>query len=185
LVEALAGRDQDDRPDTLFCEWGRSLEVVYEDLDDPDGELAAVLRGAYGVAGRRPLGELLFCVHTFFALVARLVAIEVLALSIHDRDSQPSLWSSLPDEDLPKRLQAIDAGEVPPTLRVKTCSRVISSRGTSIRSPAIPISWTPFAPSSTASDSSPSHVSRSAPTRRQMCCATSIRNCFRASFVKP
>jgi len=48
-----------------------------------------LLRDTYGIAGRPPLGELLFSVHTFFALVARLVAIEVLALSIGDRDAEP------------------------------------------------------------------------------------------------
>ncbi len=119
LVEALAGRSRDDRVDTLFGEWGRSLEVVYEDLADPDGELAGVLRKEYGLGGRRPLGELLFCVHTYFALVARLVAIEVLALSIHDQKAQPSLWSSLSDDELRERLEAIDAGQVPATLRVQ------------------------------------------------------------------
>lgn len=113
LVEALGGRSADDRPDTLFGEWQRSIEVVYEDLNDPGGKLTEVLRDAYGLTARRPLGELLFCVHTFFALVARLVAIEVLALSIHDRDAQPSLWSSLDDDELRRRLRAIDAGQVP------------------------------------------------------------------------
>jgi hypothetical protein len=118
LVEALGGRSRRDRTDTLFGEWHRSLEVVYEDLEDPDGRLAAVLRDAYGLTARRPLGELLFCVHTYFALVARLIAIEVLALSSGEHDAEPSSWASDADEQLERRLRAIDAGEVPATLNV-------------------------------------------------------------------
>lgn len=56
--------------------------------------------------------------HTYFALVARLIAIEVLALSLGDRDAEPSLWASEGDDALQKRLRAIDAGEVPATLRI-------------------------------------------------------------------
>lgn len=44
LVEALAARERQDRPDTLFREWYRSLDVVYDSLDDP------------GVAKLRDLG---------------------------------------------------------------------------------------------------------------------------------
>ncbi|MCA1708770.1 MAG: N-6 DNA methylase, partial [Actinobacteria bacterium] len=119
LGEALAGRTVEDRADTLFREWERSLEVVYEDLSDPHGKLAEVLREAYTLAARRPLGELLFSVHTYFALIARLVAIEVLAISANDREAQPSLWSTLPDEELERRLRAIDAGNVPAGLDVQ------------------------------------------------------------------
>lgn len=119
LVEGLASRSNDDRADTLYREWYRSLDVVYENLDDPDGKLATVLREAYGITARQPLGELLFCVHTYFALVARLVAIEVLALSIHDQDAQPSLWAAGTDDSLRGRLTAVDAGEVPANLDVQ------------------------------------------------------------------
>jgi len=118
LTEALAGRGSGERIDTLYGEWYRSLEVVYEDLDDPDGHLAGVLRATYGLSAGRSLGELLFSVHTYFALVARLIAIEVLALSIGDRDAEPSLWASEGDNALAARLRAIDAGDVPAGLSI-------------------------------------------------------------------
>jgi hypothetical protein len=92
-----------------------------------------LLRDTYGIAGRPPLGELLFSVHTFFALVARLVAIEVLALSIGDRDAEPSLWATEDDERLQARLRSIDAGEVPATLNIDISSRATCSRGTWMR----------------------------------------------------
>jgi len=119
LVEALAGRSPDDRSDTLFREWCRSLEVVYDNFGDSDGELADALRSAYGIQSARPLSELLYCVHTYFALIARLVAIEVLAHSVHDRDAQPSLWPSLDDTELDGRLRSIDLGAVPAGLRIQ------------------------------------------------------------------
>jgi len=49
----------------------------------------------------------------------RLVAIEVLALSIHDPAAQPSLWASDPDDALGARLRAVDAGEVPASLHIQ------------------------------------------------------------------
>ncbi len=46
LLEALAARSDEDRVDTLFREWYRSLEVVYDNLEDSDGKLAAAPRQA-------------------------------------------------------------------------------------------------------------------------------------------
>jgi len=119
LTEALAGRHTQDRIDTLYDEWFRSIEVVYEDLDALDGALTDALRGAYEFQIQRPLGELLFSVHTYFALIARLIAIEVLGLSKGERDAQPSLWVSESDQLLVERLRMVDEGQVPSTLHVQ------------------------------------------------------------------
>lgn len=119
LCAALDGRAQDDRADTLYCEWRRSLEVVYGNLDDNDGTLATTLRETFHLGQRLSLGELLFAVHTYFALVVRLVAIEVLGISAEDEQSQPTTWSSHDDATLVDRLAAIDAGAVPPTLEIQ------------------------------------------------------------------
>lgn len=119
LAEAIGGRRADDRADTLYREWRRSLEVVYGNLDDEDGSLADTLRGTFELGARRSLGELLFVVHTYFALVVRLVAIEVLGISAEDPASQPTTWSSLEDASLIERLRAIDAGAIPPGLDVQ------------------------------------------------------------------
>lgn len=100
LSEAMSGRSTDDRTDTLYVEWRRSLEVVYGNLDDESGRLADTLRETFDLGGRRSLGELLFVVHTFFALIVRLVAIEVLGISAQHEASQPTTWSSLPDTGL-------------------------------------------------------------------------------------
>jgi SAM-dependent methyltransferase len=119
LSEAMSGRRPDDRADTLYCEWRRSLEVVYGNLDDRDGKLANTVRETFDLGGRRSLGELLFVVHTFFALIVRLVAIEVLSISAQDEASQPTTWSSLPDAELVTWLRAIDLGAVPRNLEIQ------------------------------------------------------------------
>lgn len=118
LSEALRGRGTDDRADTLYREWRRSLEVVYGNLDDDDGTLAASLRTTYDLAGSQSLGELLFVVHTYFALIVRLVAIEILGISAEDEDSQPTSWTSLDDGALIARLREIDRGSMPPELDI-------------------------------------------------------------------
>jgi hypothetical protein len=119
LCDAIDGRVPADRADTLYSEWRRSLEVVYGNLDDDDGTLAATLRETFDLGSKLSLGELLFAVHTYFALIVRLVAIEVLGVSVEDEDSQPTTWSSLDDVALTERLQAIDAGQIPRGLEIQ------------------------------------------------------------------
>jgi hypothetical protein len=119
LCDAIDGRVPADRADTLYREWRRSLEVVYGNLDDDDGSLAATLRETFDLGDKLSLGELLFAVHTYFALIVRLVAIEVLGVSAEDEDSQPTTWSSLDDVALTERLRAIDAGKIPRGLEIQ------------------------------------------------------------------
>lgn len=119
LCDAMVGRTSDDRTDTLYREWRRSLEVVYGNLDDDDGKLAATLRKTFNLGQRLSLGELLFAVHTHFALVVRVVAIEVLGISAQDEHSQPTTWSSLDDSTLIARLRAIDSGDIPADLEIQ------------------------------------------------------------------
>jgi hypothetical protein len=118
LVENLRARDQDDRADTLFAEWRRVLEVVYGDLDDEADDLAAIIRDAYGIPAGASLGELLFCLHTYFGLVVRLAAVELLAISANEQDARPSTWASLDDRTLIDRLRQVDDGELPASLHV-------------------------------------------------------------------
>jgi SAM-dependent methyltransferase len=119
LGEAVVGRRTDDRIDTLYREWRRSLEVVYGNMDDSDGALAESLRETFDLGPSGNLGELLFVVHTYFALVVRLVAIEVLAISAQDEGSQPTNWISLNDDELVEQLRMVDAGSTPPDLELE------------------------------------------------------------------
>lgn len=119
LVEQIAVRGRDDRADTLYREWRRSVEVVYGNLDDEKGQLALRIRELFDLGAQRSLGELLFAVHTYFALIVRLVAIEVLGIAVEDEESQPTLWSSLNDEYLIAKLRAIDDGAIPRGLEIQ------------------------------------------------------------------
>lgn len=113
LAQALAARASNDRPDTLYREWRRALDVVYGDLDLAEGRLARVVEGAYDVPVSRSVGELLFVLHTYFALVARLLAVEILATSSDDMEFRPTAWRALPDAELLDRLGRLDRGDLP------------------------------------------------------------------------
>lgn len=113
LSQALAGRDEGDRADTLLVEWRRALDVVYGDLDRTDSRLAEVVAAAYDVEVTRPIGELLFVLHTYFALVARFIAVELLAISVNDDEMRPTYWRGLSDADLVRRLGGLDRGDLP------------------------------------------------------------------------
>lgn len=115
LATVLEGRSPDDRTDTLWREWTRSTEIVYGVLDEFDAELAGQLRATYGIpiALCDQFSELLFVVHSFFALVARLVAVETLAIGWNDVEARPSHWYAHSDADLTSLIERLDTGEIP------------------------------------------------------------------------
>jgi SAM-dependent methyltransferase len=119
LSEALSSRAPDDRVDTLYREWKRSLDVAYGDLDQVAGKTADLVRTQYKLPQQRPLGEYLFSLHTYFALVARLIAVEVLAISSNERSSRPTNWLALSDDELAQKLEELDAGEIPRGLDIQ------------------------------------------------------------------
>lgn len=118
LVESVQNRSPSDRTDTLYLEWRRALEVAYGSLDDRNAAALRAIREAYNIAIVGSLGEFVFALHTYFALTARLVAAETLAISVGESQSRPSQWSSLPDEDLAVMLQRLEQGNVPEGLSI-------------------------------------------------------------------
>jgi SAM-dependent methyltransferase len=113
LVENLRGRAFDDRPDVLYKEWRRALDVVYGDLDHPDEKLEEVVAATYGLTSKGGVGESLFVLHTYFAFVTRLFAYEILGIATDDRTSRPSSWVAIPEVDLLERLTEMDQGILP------------------------------------------------------------------------
>jgi hypothetical protein len=118
LLESLAGRSLGDRADVLYLEWRRALDVVYGNLDATSGELAEIVSRSYGARLDRPAGEDLFALHTYFALVARLFAVELLAVAADDRAFRPSTWSALSDQEMVDRLKWLDTGRLPGGIRI-------------------------------------------------------------------
>jgi N-6 DNA Methylase len=118
LVEAVESRKANDRTDAYYREWRAALGVAYGILDGSDGQILGGIREAYGLRLSRTLGDFLFALQTWFAVCARLVAVEVLAISLADTDSRPSTWSSLADDDFVGRLTQLESGARPRGLDV-------------------------------------------------------------------
>ena len=118
LTEALAGRSSNDRADVLYLEWRRALDVVYGNLDETGGDLADILRDVYGIRIERPVGEYLFVLHTYFALVARLIAVEILAIAVNDQGWRPSSWSAAPLPKLQEKVDEVEEGRLPGGLSI-------------------------------------------------------------------
>ena len=121
LAASLSGRTPGSRTDTLLHEWERSTEIAYGSLNSIHADLLSELRAAFNVpAGvSQSLEELLFVIHTYFALVARLVAVEVLAIALDEHDSQPSTWVSYDDAELVATMLDFDAGNIPRALTIE------------------------------------------------------------------
>lgn len=118
FVQDVQNRRAHDRADTMFCEWRRALEVAYGSLDRSDDRLLEGLRQDYALAVSGSLGEFLFSLHTYFALASRLVAVEILSISVGDQASRPSNWVALPDDQLAARLRDLEHGLLPRGLAI-------------------------------------------------------------------
>ena len=118
LLATLRTRDPADRVDTLYSEWRRSLEVAYGELDDRDAPVLHHVRDAYDVSAPGTLGEFLFALHTYFALVARFTALEILSIAAGEYDSRPSTWGSLSPRQFRETLGSFERGELPRALSI-------------------------------------------------------------------
>jgi hypothetical protein len=118
FVQDIYNRQPNDRTDTMFREWRRALDVAYGSLDRDDAELLHDLRRDYELVGQGSLGAFLFSLHTYFALASRLVAVEILSISVGDQLSRPSTWVGLPDEQLAHKLTQLEHGTIPQGLVV-------------------------------------------------------------------
>lgn len=118
LTESIAGRSPGDRVDTLYTEWRRALDVVYGDLNETDSDLAVDVQASYRAPVARPLGEMLFVLHTYFALVGRVIAVELLAVASGELDDAPSTWRGLPNQELLEELTQLERGRLPGNLEI-------------------------------------------------------------------
>ncbi len=118
LAVTLHGRSPNDRMDTLLREWVRSTEIVYGTLTGVAGDLSRTIGETFQIPAQTcpSLTERLFVVHTYYSLIARFIAVEVLAIAQHDRSSQPSGWGGLDDDSLSDAIYRLDQGEIPPVL---------------------------------------------------------------------
>ncbi|MBM4034628.1 MAG: hypothetical protein FJ291_23030, partial [Planctomycetes bacterium] len=114
LVDALANWPNSPRVRTFFDEWRRLFGIVYgEGFATHGAEEAESLRRAYGLAPKADLQSLLFCVHTYFALLMKLLAAEL--ISISKTSFMSSFCHDLANSDDPEldaKLAAVESGGV-------------------------------------------------------------------------
>lgn len=113
LVEAVINRTRDDKIDTLYLEWRRALDVAYGNLDDSEGDIVEAVIQEFQLTQTGTAGDFLFAIHTYFALVCRLIALEILSISTGDIFAQPSTWVALDDSELETRMTSLERGEFP------------------------------------------------------------------------
>ncbi len=95
----------------FFREWDRIIGVVYgQELKKVEKE-ATETAGLYGMPGGVRLKQLLFSIHTYYAFLMKVIAIEILALQ-KDRTvtSLVKDLANLDDEQLKNRLTRLESG---------------------------------------------------------------------------
>jgi len=121
LTNTLDSREDESRADILFRQWVALAGVSYG-IDDagaawpkPRGELlgvsaAAALPGATYASS-------VFLLHSYIALAAKLIAAEVLALSIGKHDDRPTQWLPLPSSEFARKFDDLESGALAARLR--------------------------------------------------------------------
>jgi len=95
----------------FFREWDRIFGTVYGEQLDKANEAAAETAKAYNMAAGVRLKQLLFSIHTFYALLMKLIAIELLALQRElNVTSFVEGLSVASDSELKLKLQELESG---------------------------------------------------------------------------
>jgi type I restriction-modification system DNA methylase subunit len=115
LVNALRHWGNQTRIHTFFDEWQRLFGIVYGEhfTESLLQKEAVILSRLYKVGGKPTFHELLFCIHTYFAFLIKLIAAEILTLR------ETSLGSSfasglvhMKDDELRRALDDIEKGGI-------------------------------------------------------------------------
>jgi len=96
---------------TLYNEWKRIFGIVYgeslEKLEKKENEFIRL----YKITGSKiDLQKLLFCVHTYFALIMKMIAAEIVVTQHNFLSSFAKKWSMLDDEELKKAISDLESG---------------------------------------------------------------------------
>lgn len=114
LVKSFYGdleRQTEPRVQTLFSEWDRLFGIVYgQDLTKARKDVRALAK-LYGLTGNEDLKMLLFAVHTYYALLMKLLAAELASLQTGSLVSSVAKdLPSLPDSEVEERLRDLEGG---------------------------------------------------------------------------
>jgi methylase of polypeptide subunit release factors len=99
--------------DTFFQEWDRIFGIVYGiDLDTANRHLP-ILQEAYGLDRSLSLKTVLFSVHTYYALLMKLLAAELVAMQRESLiDSFLSPLPSATDDKLKRAVERVESGDL-------------------------------------------------------------------------
>lgn len=115
LANALENWGNQTHMRTFFNEWKRIFGIVYGEQfnDGNQGKEAEALSTLYHVGRETDFQELLFCVHTYFALLMKLIAAEL--LSLRETAFTSSLTSDLvhaSNDELKRQIEDIENGGI-------------------------------------------------------------------------
>ncbi len=113
LFQALQTNRAQPRVATFFAEWQRIFGIVYgEEMGDAEKD-APELAALYGAVGGKstPLQPLFFAVHTYYAMLMKLLAVELASLQEGALvGSFAAILPSMPDRDLRRALTELENG---------------------------------------------------------------------------
>jgi hypothetical protein len=115
LVNALKHWVNQTRIRTFFDEWRRLFGIVYGEqfTKSPLQKEAVSLSKRYRVGGEPTFHELLFCIHTYFAFLTKLIAAEILTLRETSFGSSfASKLVHMKDDELRRELDNMEKGGV-------------------------------------------------------------------------
>lgn len=109
LDQALQGTSSD-RTTMLYAEWLRVFGAIYGDKSKVKRAAVKALADTYGVEDD-DVGRMLFAVHTYFALVMKILAVELVALqSGAVIDALVAGLSEEPDDEFDRRFRELETG---------------------------------------------------------------------------
>jgi methylase of polypeptide subunit release factors len=114
FADALEYWGNQNRIRTFFNEWKRLFGIVYgEQFNDSQGKEKDNLSKFYQVGSDTDFHELLFSLHTYFAFLMKLIAVEILTLRESSFSSSFSLnLAHFSDDELKNQLENIENGGI-------------------------------------------------------------------------
>jgi len=115
IVEIWKAVTQSKNPKVLilFAEWDRIFGIVYGEALEKAHKDSSELSSLYGLPKEAELKQSLFAIHTYFALLMKLVAAEILALQFRGLlTSFARGWSVAPDDRLQTELSDLETGRL-------------------------------------------------------------------------
>ena len=122
LAHALGSRTVGSRSDILFGQWVALAGVSYG-IDDsnqawPEDSVQVLGEGrAASILSEAQYSSAIFLLHSYIALASKLIAAEVLALSLGHHDDRPSQWRGLPSREFSQKFIDVENGSLAARLR--------------------------------------------------------------------